>query len=118
MLRSLSGFLPDFQKKIRHKVELERVAEEKIRQERLRLEAIEKQKLLESDPVYIAKQKEKALLKKYDINEYLSGASPTELSEILNKLENETRLSQDEAVWLTGLFDGLKDSGFQQHGLG
>jgi len=100
MLRSLSGFLPDFQKKIRHKVELERVAEEKIRQEKLRLEAIEKQKLLESDPVYIAKQKEKALLKKYDINEYLSGASPTELSEILNKLENETRLSQDEAVWL------------------
>ena len=55
----------------------------------MRLEAIEKQKLLESDPVYIAKQKEKALLKKYDINEYLSGASPTELSEILNKLENE-----------------------------
>ncbi|WP_127448931.1 hypothetical protein [Acinetobacter sp. FDAARGOS_131] len=100
MLRSLSGFLPDFQKKIRHKVELERVAEEKIRQEKLRLEAIEKQKLLESDPVYIAKQKEKALLKKYDINEYLSGALPTELSEILNKLENETRLSQDEAVWL------------------
>lgn len=100
MLRSLSGFLPDFQKKIRNKVELERVAEEKIRQEKLRQEAIEKQKLLESDPVYIAKQKEKALLKKYDINEYLSGALPTELSEILNKLENETRLSQDEAVWL------------------
>jgi len=100
MLRSLSGFLPELQKKIRQKVELERVAEEKIRQEKLRLEAIEKQKLLESDPVYIAKQKEKALLKKYDINEYLSGASPTELSEILNKLENETRLSQDEAVWL------------------
>ena len=100
MLRSLSGFLPDFQKKIRHKVELERVAEEKIRQEKLRLEAIEKQKLLESDPVYIAKQKEKALLKKYDINEYLSGTLPTELSEILSKLDRETRLSQDEAVWL------------------
>ena len=102
MLRSLNGFLPDFQKKIRNKVELERLAEEKSRQEKLRLEAIEKQKLLESDPVYIAKQKEKALLKKYDINEYLSEVLPTELSEILNKLENETRLSQDEAVWLTG----------------
>ncbi|WP_407411918.1 hypothetical protein [Acinetobacter sp.] len=100
ILRSLSGFLPEFQKKIRHKVELERVAEEKIRQEKLRQEAIEEQKLLELDQIYIAKQKEKALLKKYDINEYSSGALPTELSEILNKLENEIRLSQDEAVWL------------------
>ena len=100
MLRSLSGFLPDFQKKIRNKVELERVAEDKIRQEKLRQEAIEKQKLLESDPVYIAKQKEKALLKKYEINEHLSGVLPTELSEILSKLDTEIRLSQDEAVWL------------------
>lgn len=100
MLRSLSGFLPDFQKKIRNKVELERVAEDKIRQEKLRQEAIEKQKLLESDPVYIAKQKEKALLKKYEINEHLSGVLPTELSEILSKLDSEIRLSQDEAVWL------------------
>lgn len=100
MLRSLSGFLPDFQKKIRNKVELERVTEERVRQENLRQEAIEKQKPLESDPIYIAKQKEKALLKKYEINEYLSGALPTELSEILTKLDSETRLSQDEAVWL------------------
>ena len=100
ILRSLGGFLPDFQKKIRNKVELERVAEEKIRQEKLRQEAIEKQKRLESDPVYIAKQKEKALLKKYEIHEYLSAAFPTELSEILSKLDSETRLSQDEAVWL------------------
>ena len=100
ILRSLGGFLPDFQKKIRNKVELERVAEEKIRQEKLRQEAIEKQKLLESDPVYIAKQKEKALLKKYEIHEYLSAALPTELLEILSKLDSETRLSQDEAVWL------------------
>ncbi len=74
--------------------------EERVRQEKLRQESIEKQKPLESDPVYIAKQKEKALLKKYDINEYLSGTLPTELSEILSKLDRETRLSQDEAVWL------------------
>jgi hypothetical protein len=100
MLRSLSGFLPDFQKKIRSKVEAERREEEKIRQEKLRQEAIERQKLLESDPVYIAKQKEKALLKKYEINEYISGALPKEFSEILSKLESDIRLSQDEAVWL------------------
>ncbi|MDX9697539.1 MAG: hypothetical protein RBT49_17235, partial [Bacteroidales bacterium] len=103
MLRSLNGFLPDFQKKIRNKVELERVSEEKVRQEKLRQEAIEKQKLLESDPVYIAKQKEQALLKKYEINEYISGALPIELSEILSKLDREIRLSQDEAVWLNTL---------------
>lgn len=100
MLRSLSGFLPDFQKKIRNKVELERREEEKNRQEKLKQEAIERQKLLESDPVYIAKQKEKVLLKKYEINEHISGALPRELSEILSKLESQTRLSQDEAVWL------------------
>ena len=103
MLRSLNGFLPDFQKKIRNKVELERVAEGKVRQEKLRQEAIEKQKLLESDPLYIAKQKEQALLKKYEINEYISGALPIEISEILSKLDREIRLSQDEAVWLNTL---------------
>jgi hypothetical protein len=100
LIRSLSEFLPNFQKKIINKVELARVEEERVRQEKLRQESIEKQKPLESDPVYIAKQKEKALLKKYDINEYLSGTLPTELSEILSKLDRETRLSQDEAVWL------------------
>ena len=100
LLRSLTQFLPSFLKRTANKVELERFTEEKAFQEKLRQEAIEKQKLLESDPVYVAKQKEKALLKKYDINEYLSEVLPTELSEILNKLENETRLSQDEAVWL------------------
>ena len=66
----------------------------------MRQEAIEKQKLLESDPVYIAKQKEQALLKKYEINEYISGTLPKEISEILSKLESDIRLSQDEAVWL------------------
>ncbi len=100
LIRSLSEFLPNFQKKIINKVELARVAEERVRQEKLRQESIEKQKPLESDPVYIAKQKEKALLKKYDINEYLSGTLPTKLSEILSKLDRETRLSEDEAVWL------------------
>ncbi|MGF2681323.1 hypothetical protein ACQUFR_00070 [Acinetobacter johnsonii] len=52
----------------------------------MRQEAIKKQKLLESDPVYIAKQKEQALLKKYEINEYISGTLPKEISEILSKL--------------------------------
>lgn len=100
LIRSLGDFLPNFQKKIINKVELARVAEERTHQEKLRKEAIEKQKLLESDPVYIAKQKEKALLKKYDINEDLSDALLTEIYEILSKLDRGIRLSQDEAVWL------------------
>lgn len=100
LLRSLTQFLPNFLKKTVNKVELERFSEEKAFQYKLRQEAIEKQKLLESDPVYIAKQKEKALLKKYDINDYISEPLPIEVSEILNKLENEKRLSQDEAIWL------------------
>lgn len=103
LLRSLTQFLPSFLKRTANKVELERFTEEKAFQEKLRQEAIEKQKLLESDPVYIAKQKEKALLKKYEINEHLSGVLPRELSEILSKLDREIRLSQDEAVWLNTL---------------
>ena len=103
LLRSLTQFLPSFLKRTANKVELERFTEEKAFQEKLRQEAIEKQKLLESDPVYIAKQKEKALLKKYEINEHLSGVLPIELSEILSKLDREIRLSQDEAVWLNTL---------------
>ncbi|HBO4734048.1 TPA: hypothetical protein L4V09_006281, partial [Pseudomonas aeruginosa] len=102
-LRSLTQFLPSFLKRTANKVELERFTEEKAFQEKLRQEAIEKQKLLESDPVYIAKQKEQALLKKYEINEYISGALPIEISEILSKLDREIRLSQDEAVWLNTL---------------
>ena len=100
LLRSLTQFLPSFLKRTANKVELERFTEEKVRQEKLRQEAIKKQKLLESDPVYIAKQKEQALLKKYEINEYISGTLPKEISEILSKLESDIRLSQDEAVWL------------------
>lgn len=100
ILRSLNSFLPEFQKKIISKVEAERLAEEKIFQERLKKEAIEKQKRLESDPIYIAKQKLKSLLKKYDIDEYLLNKLPKELSEILNKLDNQIRLSEVEAVWL------------------
>ena len=103
LLRSLTQFLPSFLKRTANKVELERFTEEKAFQEKLRQEAIEKQKLLESDPVYIAKQKEQALLKKYEINEYISGALPIEISEILSKLDREIRLSQDEAVWLNTL---------------
>ena len=103
LLRSLTQFLPSFLRKTANKVELERFTEEKAFQEKLRQEAIEKQKLLELDPVYIAKQKEQALLKKYEINGYISGALPIELSEILSKLDREIRLSQDEAVWLNTL---------------
>lgn len=95
-LRSLNGFLREFQKEIREKLELEREAERKIKQEKARQEAIEKQKLLESDPVYIAEQKRNALLWKYGI--YASPV-PKKVTTLLNKLENETRLSHDEAVW-------------------
>ena len=100
VLRSLNSFLPKFQQKIISIVEVERLAEEKFYQETLKKEAIEKQKRLESDPIYIANQKLKSLLKKYEIDEYLLKTLPEELSEILNKLDNQIRLSEVEAVWL------------------
>ncbi|MEG0199086.1 MAG: hypothetical protein RR676_18400, partial [Acinetobacter sp.] len=40
LIRSLSEFLPNFQKKIINKVELARVEEERVRQEKLRQESI------------------------------------------------------------------------------
>ncbi|WP_111858770.1 hypothetical protein [Acinetobacter sp. CFCC 10889] len=103
LLRSLAQFLPNFLKRTANKVELERFIEEKAFQEKVRREVVEKQKLLELDPVYIAKQKEQALLKKYEINEYTTDALPIKLPEILSKLDRDIRLSQDEAVWLNTL---------------
>lgn len=100
VLRSLNKFMPEFQKKIISKTEVERLTEEKFHHEILKKEAIEKQKQFESDPTYIAQQKLKALLKKYDIDGYLPNTLPKELSEILNKLDNQIRLSEVEAVWL------------------
>lgn len=79
-LKSLSAFLPDFQKKINNKVELERVKEERI-----------------NNKVF---EKQKELIKKYEINEHQSSALPTEIFKILSQLDSEIRLSQDEAIWL------------------
>ena len=41
------------------------------------------------------------IIKKYEINEHQSSILPTELFDILSKLDSETRISQDEAIWLT-----------------
>ena len=80
-LKSLSALLPDFQKKIINKVELERAKEEKINQKTF--------------------EKQKELIKKYEINEHQSSILPTEFFDILSKLDSEIRISQDEAIWLT-----------------
>lgn len=80
-IKSLCAFLPDFQKKIINTVELERAKEEKINQKTF--------------------EKQKELIKKYEINEHQSIVLPTEFFNILSKLDSETRISQDEAIWLT-----------------
>ncbi|WP_430601241.1 hypothetical protein [Acinetobacter baumannii] len=83
--------------------ELERIEEqkrqEKLAQERKAREQAERErrKKLESDPKYIAQQREKALLNKYEIYPYLIGNKQrSKLLNILNLLDNQQRLQEQE----------------------
>ena len=87
--------------------ELERIEEqkrqEKLAQERKAREQAERErrKKLESDPKYIAQQREKALLNKYEIYPYLIGNKQrSKLLNILNLLDNQQRLQEQDAIWL------------------
>ena len=88
--------------------ELERIEEqkrqEKLAQERKAREQAERErrKKLESDPKYIAQQREKALLNKYEIYPYLIGNKQrSKLLNILNLLDNQQRLQEQDAIWLS-----------------
>ena len=84
--------------------------QESLEAERLRLEKIKEleliqlkkqQEKLESDPKYVARQKEKNLIKKYDI--YLHGNADKHRSNLINilkLLDNNQRLSEQDAIWL------------------
>ena len=84
--------------------------QESLEAERLRLEKIKEleliqlkkqQEKLESDPKYVARQKEKNLIKKYDI--YLYGNADKHRSNLINilkLLDNNQRLSEQDAIWL------------------
>ena len=77
--------------------------QEKLAQERKVREQAERdrRKKLESDPKYVARQKEKNLIKKYDI--YLHGNADKHRSNLINilkLLDNNQRLSEQDAIWL------------------
>lgn len=88
-------------KELEH-IELQK-RQEKLAQERRAKEQVERErrKKLESDPKYIAQQREKALLNKYDIYLYhISIKQRDKLLNILNLLDNQQRLQEQDAVWL------------------
>ena len=63
---------------------------------------IERRKKLESDPKYIAQQREKALLNKYEIDPYhVSTQQRSKLLNILKLLDSNQRLQEQDAVWLS-----------------
>ena len=77
--------------------------QEKLAQERKIREQAERErrKKLESDPKYIEKQKEKNLIKKYDIYSYdILSKHRSKLANILKLLDNNQRLSEQDAIWL------------------
>ena len=77
--------------------------QEKLAQERKIREQAERErrKKLESDPKYIEKQKEKNLIKKYDIYSYdILSKHRSKLVNILKLLDNNQRLSEQDAIWL------------------
>ena len=77
--------------------------QEKLAQERKVREQAERErrKKLESDPKYIERQKEKNLIKKYDIYFYdIADKHRAKLINILKLLDNNQRLSEQDAIWL------------------
>ena len=77
--------------------------QEKLAQERKIREQAERErrKKLESDPKYIEKQKETNLIKKYDIYSYdILSKHRSKLVNILKLLDNNQRLSEQDAIWL------------------
>lgn len=77
--------------------------QEKLAQERKVREQAERErrKKLESDPKYIERQKEKNLIKKYDIYFYdIADKHRYKLINILKLLDNNQRLSEQDAIWL------------------
>ena len=77
--------------------------QEKLAQERKVREQAERErrKKLESDPKYIERQKEKNLIKKYDIYLYdIVDKHRSKLINILKLLDNNQRLSEQDAIWL------------------
>ncbi|ENU93960.1 hypothetical protein F971_00398 [Acinetobacter vivianii] len=91
-----------------HLKELELI-EEKKKQEKLSRERKlkdqverEKQRIRESDPKFIARQKEKALFKKYELEPFhIPNELRSRLLRILSLLEREQRLSDNDRIWLT-----------------
>ena len=77
--------------------------QEKLAQERKVREQAERErrKKLESDTKYIERQKEKNLIKKYDIYFYdIADKHRAKLINILKLLDNNQRLSEQDAIWL------------------
>ncbi|MCH7384406.1 hypothetical protein MMP71_11130 [Acinetobacter dispersus] len=94
--------------RLEHLKELELI-EEKKKQEKLSRERklrdqveCEKQRIRELDPKFIAKQKEKALFKKYELEPFhISYELRNRLLKILSLVEREQRLSENDRIWLT-----------------
>ena len=83
-------------------IQLKKQQEKLARERKVREQAErERRKKLESDPKYVARQKEKNLIKKYDIYLYDNADKRrSNLINILKLLDNNQRLSEQDAVWL------------------
>jgi len=83
-------------------IELQKQQEKLLQERRAREQAErERRKKLESDPKYIERQKEKNLIKKYDIYSYdILSKHRSKLVNILKLLDNNQRLPEQDAIWL------------------
>lgn len=105
LLRVFKEVLPQWSNIARSRAEAEKFKEEQLKriaeQKRKELEEQERQKALEADPIYREKQRQKALLASYDINEQdLKSNIRHKLLVIINQLKKKKRLSQEDSIWL------------------
>lgn len=83
-------------------IELKRQQEKLAQERKIREQAeCERRKKLESNPKYIERKKEKNLIKKYDIYFHdMLDEHRSKLINILKLLDNNQRLSEQDAIWL------------------
>ena len=87
------------------KIEYEKQQAKLNHERKLREKAeMERRKKLESDPKYIEQQKEKQLIKKYEIDLFdVAKKNKVKIIEIIKLLDTDQRLPKEDSVWLNSV---------------
>lgn len=84
-----------------HAAMLARAAEQKAREAAWAAQQEATRRARESDPKYIAKQKNQALRARYGLDEFIEQDCFAQLMDILRRIDGGNRLTDEDVVWLT-----------------